>query len=68
MVVSMIGLANFTNPAMNYTVMSAPVFEGQVFFDAFEECPKLSVFFFGVIVHLRWKADFKSDDLDSAIM
>ena len=68
MVVSMVGFSNFPSPAVNYPVMCAPVFESQVFFDAFEECTKLSVFFFDIIGFLRWQADFKSDDLNPTVI
>lgn len=68
MVVSMVGFSNFPSPAVNYPVMCTPVFESQVFFDAFEECTKLSVFFFDIIGFLRWQADFKSDDLNPTVI
>jgi len=54
MVVSMIGRANLSNPAMNYTPVSTPVLKCQIFFDTFEECSKLPILFFDIVDLLRW--------------
>lgn len=68
MVVTMFGLSDFTNPAVDYTFVTAPSFEGKIFFDTFEEGPELLIFFFDVVLPFVRKADIKSDDVNPTVI